>query len=30
LCITAEQIDTALRILDGVLASCLKQEAIGV
>jgi 4-aminobutyrate aminotransferase len=30
LCISAEQIDTALRILDGVLASSLKKEAVGV
>src|SRR2546421_853726 len=30
LCITAEQIDTALHILDGVLSSSLKQQAVGV
>ncbi|MBI1915700.1 MAG: acetyl ornithine aminotransferase family protein [Planctomycetes bacterium] len=30
LCITAEQIETALRILDGVLASSLKQQTVGV
>ncbi len=30
LCITAAQIDTALHILDGVLSSSLKKEAVGV
>jgi 4-aminobutyrate aminotransferase len=30
LCITAEQVDTALRILDGVLSSSLKRQAVGV
>src|SRR5262245_42699550 len=30
LCITTEQIDAALHILDGVLSSSLKQHAVGV
>ena len=30
LCITADQIDTALHILDGVLSASVKAQAVGV